>query len=99
MAGDRQEEHDPTADEIGARAERKLRARAEGRHGLLFGLGMFGLIGWAIAVPTLIGIAVGSLLDRAYPAGFSWTLSLLFAGVALGCWNAWYWLRTESSDD
>jgi len=33
------------AEEIGARAARKAKARKEGRTGAWFGLGMFGLIG------------------------------------------------------
>lgn len=86
---------DRAAEAIGEQADRKARSRAEGRHGVLFGLGMFGLVGWAIALPTLIGIALGIWLDRTLPLGFSWTLTLLFAGVALGCWNAWFWIRQE----
>jgi ATP synthase protein I len=26
-------------------------------------------------------------------------LMLLFVGVAMGCWNAWYWVSRESRDD
>jgi len=100
MAGapDERDEAD-TADVIGDRAEQKARARAEGRHGIWFGLGLFGLVGWAVAAPTLIGIALGAWLDRVVPTGFSWTVALLFAGVMLGCWNAWYWLRKEGGDE
>ena len=60
---------------------------------------MFGLVGWAVAVPTLLGVALGSWLDRVLPAGFSWTVALLLAGIVLGCWNAWYWLHKESRND
>ena len=84
---------------IGDSAERKARARSESRHGIWFGLGMFGLIGWAVAVPTLVGVALGVWLDKVMPAGFSWTVTLLFAGVVLGCWNAWFWLLKESRHD
>lgn len=85
---------------IGRSAERKRRARASGDRGIWFGLGMFGLVGWAVAVPTLIGVAIGLWLDSAVPAGdFSWTLALLLAGVALGCANAWYWVSRESRHD
>jgi len=86
------------AEEIGARAARKAKARKEGRTGAWFGLGMFGLIGWAIAVPTLIGVAAGLWLDRVAPSRFSWTLALILAGVVLGCWNAWNWIHTEGRD-
>lgn len=84
---------------VGERAERKRRARAEGRPSAWFGLGMFGLIGWSVAVPTLIGVAVGLWLDERYPGEVSWTLTFLIIGVAIGCLNAWYWLKQESGRD
>lgn len=82
--------------QIGRKAERKLRARKRKHHTAWFGLGMFGLVGWSVAVPTLIGITVGVWLDRRFPGQVSWTLTLLIIGVALGCANAWYWVRQES---
>lgn len=87
------------ADAVGRQAERKDRARQEGRTGVWFGLGMFGLVGWAVAVPTVAGIALGLWLDAHWPSRISWTIALLFAGVALGCINAWWWVQRESSRD
>lgn len=84
---------------IGRKAARKLRARHERDRGLWFGLGMFGLIGWSVAVPTLAGAALGLWLDRLFASGIRWTLSLLLAGVALGCLNAWLWIRREQRQD
>ncbi|GAA0851243.1 AtpZ/AtpI family protein [Marinobacter pelagius] len=84
---------------VGRRAERKRQARARGRRTAWFGLGMFGLVGWSVAVPTLIGIAIGVWADRRWPGEVSWTLTLLIIGVALGCLNAWYWIKQESEDD
>lgn len=84
------------AKKISREAERKLRARQKNRYTAWFGLGMFGLVGWSVAVPTLIGIAVGLWLDHQWPGRPSWTLTLLIIGVALGCLNAWYWVRQES---
>ena len=87
------------AEAVGRRAQRRQRARRERRHGLWFGFGMFGLIGWAVALPTVLGIVLGIWLDANWPTRFSWTVALLFAGVALGCFNAWWWVRRESPHD
>jgi len=81
------------------KAERKERARASRRPGVWFGLGMFGLIGWAVAVPTLAGIALGLWLDSLTGTAFSWTLAGLGAGVFLGCLNAWRWLTRYHGDE
>ena len=85
--------------EIGRKAERKLKARGERERGVWFGLGMFGLVGWSVAVPTLVGVALGIWLDRQLDDRISWTLTLLFLGIVLGCLNAWYWVERESRHD
>jgi ATP synthase protein I len=87
-------------EEVGRKAERKQRARAEEERNVFFWLGMFGLVGWAVAVPTVAGIALGAWLDRTWPAEqASWTLTFLLIGVVLGCVNAWYWIKRESGND
>jgi ATP synthase protein I len=83
------------AGEVGAKAARKLRAQRHTRAGVWFGLGMMGLIGWSVAIPTLLGAALGLWLDQRYPGGRSWTLALLVAGLAIGCFNAWRWITRE----
>ena len=80
---------------IGTKAARKLKARRRSTQGVWFGFRMFGLIGWSVAVPTLIGAAVGRWLDRHHPGNHSWTLALLVAGLGLGCLNAWHWVAVE----
>ncbi len=87
------------ADAIGRQADRKIRARDKREKSVWFGLGMFGLVGWAVAVPTLIGVALGAYIDARTAAEKSWTLALLLAGVALGCLNAWFWVSRESRRD
>ena len=82
------------ADEIGAKAARKLRARRS-TQGVWFGLGMMGLIGWSVAVPTLLGAALGLWLDKHHPGKHGWTLALLVGGPAIGCLNAWHWIASE----
>jgi ATP synthase protein I len=81
--------------EVGIREERKLKARRREIRSVWTGFGFFGLIGWSIVVPTLIGAAIGRWLDRAYPGERSWTLAFLVAGLALGCFNAWRWIAKE----
>ena len=76
--------------QVARKTARKLKARQD--RGIMFWVGMFGLVGWSIAIPTLAGIALGHWLDSRWPAGFSWTLTLLFAGLMMGCLNAWHWI-------
>jgi ATP synthase protein I len=83
------------ARKVASEEARKLRVQRDGTQGVWFGLGMSGLIGWSVAVPTLVGIMLGIWLDRRYPGAFSWTLALLFAGVFIGCANAWYWVSQQ----
>jgi ATP synthase protein I len=94
------------AEQVGAKAVRKLKARRGNAQEVWFGLGMMGLIGWSVVVPTLLGAALGIWLDKHHPSGHSWTLALLVAGLALGCANAWHWvakeekaIRDEQEDD
>jgi ATP synthase protein I len=81
--------------EVGARAARKLRAQRQVTRTVWVGLGMMGLIGWSVAIPTLLGAALGLWLDRRYPATHSWTLTLLVIGLIVGCLNAWHWITRE----
>ncbi len=83
-------------DEVGRKAERKLRARRQQPRTAWFWLGMFGLVGWSVSIPTLLAVALGLWLDKHFPGPVSWTLTLLFIGVLIGCLNAWYWVRQES---
>ncbi|MBF0563567.1 MAG: AtpZ/AtpI family protein [Alphaproteobacteria bacterium] len=84
--------------EVGAKAARKLKGRRNGAKGVGFGLGMMGLIGWSVVIPTLLGAALGIWLDRHYPGPHTWTLALLMAGLALGCFNAWHWVAKEDKE-
>jgi len=88
----------PLAVQVGAKAARKLKARRTATPGVWFGLGMMGLIGWSVVVPTLLGAALGLWLDKHYPSTHSWTLALLVAGLAIGCFNAWLWVTREDKE-
>jgi ATP synthase protein I len=82
------------AAKVGAQAARKLKARRDPTQ-VWFGLGMMGLIGWSVAVPTVLGAALGLWLDKRHPGTHSWTLPLLVGGLVLGCLNAWHWVAKE----
>ena len=84
--------------QISTKSDRKLKARREAKN-IWFGLGMFGMVGWSVAIPSLLGIALGVWIDTHIKSKYSWTLMLLVIGVALGCLNAWYWISKESQSD
>ncbi len=79
-----------------AKVGRKLRAQRNGTQGAWSGLGVFGLIGWSVTTPTLLGAMLGVWLDRHRAGVHSWTLTLLIAGLAIGCVSAWHWVSIES---
>jgi ATP synthase protein I len=83
------------AEQVGAKAARKLKAQRNRAPGVWSGLGLMGVVGWSVVVPTLLGAALGLWLDRRYPGGRTWTLALLMAGLTLGCLNAWHWVSKE----
>lgn len=84
-------------EEVQKKGTRRQRARKDTRHGMYFGLGMFGMVGWSVAVPTILGLLLGIWIDRTWSGQASWTLMGLLAGVILGCYNAWYWVKKEIS--
>ncbi len=83
-------------DKVEPKEIRKLKTRQHNTPEVWFWLGMFGIVGWSIAVPTLMGVAAGVWIDTTWPSRYSWALMLLMAGVMLGCLNAWYWVTHES---
>lgn len=101
MADDRTDEREAGAkflSEVGAKEERKLKAQARVTRTVWSGLGMMGLVGWSVVVPTLMGAALGVWLDKHYPAAHSWMLTLLVVGLTIGCVNAWHWIAKEEKE-
>jgi len=90
-------DHGDMPDEVDRKAERIRRGQRQRQGPLWFGLGTFGLVGWSVAVPTLAGVGIGIWLDHRQQTAYRWTLALLLAGVAVGCWQAYYWIHREHS--
>mgnify|MGYP001057155615 CR=1 FL=1 len=103
MTSDDPHQADPVqnqgADEIGRQAKRKLAAKKRRARNPFYGLGLFGLVGWSVAIPTLAGTVLGLWVDAQFSTERSWTLIGLLAGVTVGCFNAWYWISKESKDE
>ena len=83
---------------LAAKQARKLRAMEKRGHSAWFGLGMFGLVGWSVAIPAVALTALGVWIDARHTGPYSWTLMLLVIGVGLGCFNAWVWVNRERKD-
>jgi len=83
--------------EIGQKAACKIKAR-NSTQGVWFGLGMMGLVGWSVVVPTLLGAALGIWMDGKHLGKYSWTLMFLLMGLMIGCLNAWYWVAKEDKE-
>ncbi len=85
-------------EQLATKTQRKLDARRSGPQSPWFGLGMFGLVGWSVTVPALLGTALGWWADNRWPGTVSWTITGLFIGLLLGCMTAWRWIRRESDE-
>ncbi len=82
---------------IGTESVKKIKSKKK-HESTWFGLGMMGLIGWSVVVPTLLGAALGIWLDKRTTVSFSWTLTLLVVGLCIGCLNAWHWMSKQHKD-
>jgi ATP synthase protein I len=83
---------------VGEKVTRRLKARRNSDTGVWFGLGMMGLIGWSIVVPTFLGAMIGMWVDRHRQDAYSWTLMLLIIGLVIGCLNAWHWVDKQDKE-
>ncbi len=73
----------------------QLKTRRQQRWNANFG--MIASLGGVIIVPILLGVFCGGWLDKHFPVGFSWRLSLLFFGFVWGLANAYYWIKNEEA--
>ena len=79
---------------VEAKQGRILRGRRQSK-GDWSALTILGIVGWSVTVPTLVGTATGIWIDHHWPSRFPWTVTLLFAGLIMGCITAWQHLRED----
>jgi ATP synthase protein I len=91
MSASRRDE-EPFVREIRRQAER---ARVRQRLTFWQGLSLTGSVGWMVVIPTLIGAFLGRWIDARAGRGIFWTVSFLFAGLAIGCLGAWRHMGQE----
>ncbi|HTY53864.1 MAG TPA: AtpZ/AtpI family protein [Candidatus Binataceae bacterium] len=58
-------------------------------------LAMMGRFGWAIVVPTLLGVLIGRWLDRVFATGVMFSAALVMLGAAAGFWMVWNAMHVE----
>lgn len=81
--------------QVGSKQARMVRASQE-KNSLLSSVALLGVVGWSVVLPALAGVALGTWIDHRWPGRFSWSLTLLLAGLLLGCVNAWFRLKGDS---
>ena len=80
--------------EVGTRQERIARGRSD-RNSILSSIAILGVVGWSVTMPTVLGVILGVWIARRWPSRFSWALTLLMVGLAVGCTNAWLRIRRD----
>lgn len=91
----REKENREFGEQVSRKELRKIRSRGRDDGSIWYGLGMFGIIGWSVAIPTLIGLALGIWVDNRWPGDFSWTLTLMSGGLLVGGFIAYTWVKGE----
>jgi len=82
------------------KAELMEKSRRRGAYSPLQGFSAFGVIGWSIAVPTVLGAIAGKWLNSAAPQAFSWVLALMLGGLVIGIVVAWEWIaKNQDKND
>ncbi len=58
-----------------------------------YNVAILSIYGWQIAIPVVLGIFIGCLLDKYHPTNFSWSFNLIIVGFVIGFINATIWLK------
>lgn len=77
---------------IDKKERRKPRVKQEN---VWYGFGLFGLVGWSLTIPSLVGLSTGIVIDMAYPSRYLWSMMGLLVGVLVGCFTIYYWIGKE----
>jgi ATP synthase protein I len=83
---------------VGKQQSRMIRGRADADHSFWRALAILGVVGWSVTFPTLAGVALGIWIDRRWPSPISWTLTLLFIGLVIGCVHAWTRIKEDRKE-
>lgn len=89
---------DSFREQVKKKAQRKKGTLDNNKKSIWLGLGMMGIVGWSVVVPTVLGTALGIWLDKKYSQSFSWTLTFLIVGLFVGCMIAWHWVIKEDKE-
>ncbi|MFP3983267.1 MAG: AtpZ/AtpI family protein [Desulfurivibrionaceae bacterium] len=93
------EEKEKLPEIIKEKCRKRLKAEKEKQGSVFFGLGLFGMVGWSVAIPAVLGTLLGRWLDSLYRSETSWTITGLITGLAVGCLVAWRWLNRQGRGD
>lgn len=80
--------------DVGAAQERIERGRAQ-KNGILSSIAILGVVGWSVTLPTVLGVVLGVWIDKRWPGRFSWALTLMMLGLAIGCTSAWFRIKGD----
>lgn len=67
----------------------RLARREAGHRSFWKSLGVLGMVGWPIAFGSAGGALFGHYLDQRFESGLQFTLTLMTAGLMVGCLAAW----------
>jgi ATP synthase protein I len=83
---------------LAAKERRSIEANGGKEQIVWEGVGRFGMVGWSITVPVLVGLLLGWVLDRVTGHHHHWVTVLFFVGLITGCVSTAYWLFKECDE-
>lgn len=85
----------PFSEKVEKSAEELMKARREKSRFWHYAQ-MLGVGGWLFVIPVVAGAYIGRYMDRKLGGEISWTITLIIIGIAVGCYNIWYFLLRKS---